>query len=217
MRGSHFSRTNCSTAMVVSGRFCLRFLDRRQLARSARASLFEIWLTDPRTFERRTLLRVSSGCSSVSRQRATHIFWPFPLIVKHPFWKRRRTCRTTSLEVRLPSRPVSSPGPEAISGGSLPQSGPPRGKRNKLKNPSIYLKAPENGKTQKLIRKFLQTDAESTKVHPGQGDGTGDSCQLTRRGFPSSEIAAPILASRLLAAFPIGSLLSDSLQGPLPY
>src|SRR5215469_4489236 len=90
MKGSHFSRTNCSNVMVVSGRFCLRFLDRRQLARSARASLFEIWLTDPRTFERRTLLRVLSCCNTVSRQRATHIFWPFPLIVKHPFWKRRR-------------------------------------------------------------------------------------------------------------------------------
>jgi len=112
MRGSHFSRTNCSTAMVVSGRFCLRFLDRRQFAKRVRASLFEIWLTGPRTFERRTLLRVSSGCSSVSRQRAT------PHLLALPFDSQTSILET---ETHVPHHLTG--GQVAVASGVFPRAG----------------------------------------------------------------------------------------------
>lgn len=88
--GSHFSVANCSKVSVAIGRFWLWFLVRRQFAKRLRASLLEILLTGPSTFERRTLLKVLSGCSIVSRQRATHIFLLFPFTVRQPFWNLRR-------------------------------------------------------------------------------------------------------------------------------
>src|SRR6185437_1980093 len=115
IKGSRFSRVNCANVIVASGRLLPWLVERRQFAGRLRASLLETWLTGPSTFERSTLLKELSGRSTVSRQRATHIFWPFPLIVKQPFWNLRRI--TVLLSVIRPLVPASAASVARMSSG----------------------------------------------------------------------------------------------------